>query len=123
QGRGVHHEIHGQRRLVDAQHRQGFRIRGVGNGAADADFIDTVDHHDVAGFALVHQYALQTLELQHLVDTALDRSSVRTEFHHDVLRGANAAAIDTAHADLADVRVVVQRDDLHLQGTFGVVLT
>ena len=47
--RGVDLEIHGERRLVDLEQRQRFGMLGVGERDADADFLDAVDEHDVAG--------------------------------------------------------------------------
>src|SRR3546814_16022459 len=44
----VHHEVHGQRRLVDAKHGQSFRIGRLNDRAAYADFLDAVNQNDVA---------------------------------------------------------------------------
>ncbi len=55
QRRGVDLEIHGQRRLVDFQHRQRFRALGIGQRDADADLINAVDQHDVAGLGFGDQ--------------------------------------------------------------------
>ena len=62
QRRSVDHKVHGQGRLVHAQHRQAFRIVFVGNGYADTDVFDTGNNHDVAGFGFFQRYAFQALE-------------------------------------------------------------
>ncbi len=123
QRRGVDAEVHGQRRLVHLQHRQ--RVLGVRrtHGATDAQLFDTVDQHDVAGFGFLHDLALQAAELQHLVDAALDRRAVRAELDHHVLQRTHAAARDAAHADLADVARVVERNDLQLERAVRIVVT
>ena len=59
--RGVDLEIHGERRLVDFEQRQRFGMLGVGDGDADADFVDAVDQHDVAGLRFVGDDALEAL--------------------------------------------------------------
>ena len=66
--RGVDLEIHGQRRLVDFQQRQRFGMLGIGDGDADADFLDAVDEHDVAGQRFIGHHALEALEYLHLID-------------------------------------------------------
>ncbi len=70
------------------------RVRGVrcADGRTDADFFDTVDQDDVAGDGFVDQHALEALEVQHLVDAALDRGRTRTVQDDDVLAGLDAAA-------------------------------
>ncbi|MNS88971.1 hypothetical protein D3C72_1229650 [compost metagenome] len=123
QRRRVHHEVHGQRRLVDAQHRQRFLRKHVGHGAANAQLFDAVDQHDVAGFGFFHHDTFQAMELLDLVDAALAALAVGTELVSHFHAGAHAATVDAAHADLADVAVVVQRDDLHLQRAVGVIFT
>src|SRR5690606_36098656 len=122
QRRGVHHEVHGERGFVNAQHRQRFGLGRIHDGAADAQIFNAVDQHDVAGLRLVHQFALQALELHHLVHAALEGLALRAELHEHILRCAQTAAVNAAHADLANVAVVVQRDDLHLQGGIGIIL-
>nr|GEU28058.1 hypothetical protein [Tanacetum cinerariifolium] len=123
QRRVVDHEVHGQGRLVDGQHRQRFRGVRCAHGRTDADFFDTVDQHDVAGNSVVHQHALEALEVQHLVDAALDRGSAWAVQDDDVLAGFHAAAVDTADTDFTHVRRVVERGDLHLQRTVRIVVT
>src|SRR5471032_2770421 len=123
QWRVVDHEVHGQGRLVDGQHRQRFRGVQCAQGRTDTDFVDTVDQNDVAGDGFVDDHAFQALEVQHLVDAALDRGRIRTVQDDEVLARFDTAARDTANADLADVGRVVQRGDLHLQRTVRIVVT
>jgi hypothetical protein len=66
--RSVHLERHVERRLVDLQQRQRFRMLRVGERHADADLLDAVDEHDVARLRLFREHTLQALEHQHLVD-------------------------------------------------------
>src|SRR3546814_7160676 len=66
--------------------------------------------------------ALQPLEFQHLIDATLDGLPIGAELQHHVLRCTQTAAIDPAHADLAHVSAVVQRNNLNLQRTVGIVL-
>ena len=94
----------------------------VGDGRTDVQVFDAVDQHDVAGFGLVHHDALQAAEFHHLVDAAALDLAIGPEAERDVHVAAHAAAVDAAHADLADVAVVVQRDDLHLQRPVGIVI-
>ena len=123
QWRVVDHEVHGQGWLVDGQHRQRFRGIDCAQGRTDADFVDTVDQADVAGNGFVHQHALQALEVQHLVDAAFDRRGAWTVDDQHVLADLDGTAVDAANADLADVRRVVERGDLHLQRAFRIVIT
>src|SRR5690606_41723668 len=106
--------------LVDAQHGQRLGLGRIHHGAADADLFDAVDQHDVAGLGLVHQFALQALELQHLVDPALAGRAVGTALVRHFHAGTHAAAIDAADAYRGHVAVIVQRHDLPLQRGVGI---
>src|SRR5690606_26211928 len=123
QRRGVHHEIHGQGRLVNAQQRQRFLVSRIGYRATNAQLFNTVDQHDVAGFGFIYRHTLQTLELQNLVDAALDSFAIRTKFHDHVLGRAHATTVHTAYTDLAHVGAVVQGTDLQLQRCVDVIFT
>ena len=91
----------GQRRLVDLQHRQRLRVARVGHGHADADVLDAVDQHDVAGPASV-------------ACTRSRPSKVSTWLMRPLTRGrpglpsparpcpGDGAGVDAAHADAAD---------------------
>ena len=70
--RGVDQEVHGERRLVHFERRQGVGMLGVAQRVADADLVDAVDQHDVAGFGLFDGLALQAFELQDLVHLGFD---------------------------------------------------
>ncbi|KCB28214.1 hypothetical protein L543_2719 [Bordetella hinzii L60] len=122
QRRSVDHEVHGQGGLVDAQHGQRLGRGRIGHRRADVQVLDAVDQDDVAGFGFFHDLALQATELQHLVDAAALDLALGAKAEGDVHAGTHAAAVDAAHADLADVAVVVQRDDLHLQRAVGIVV-
>ena len=112
---GVDAKIHGQRWLVHFQHRQRHRVGRVGDGHADADVGQAVDQHDLAGAGFSGLHALQSLEGQHLVDTAFDSFTVLA-FHHDhVHHGLDGALADTANADATDKGREVERRNLQLQ--------
>jgi hypothetical protein len=69
---GVHAEVHGQCWLINLEHWQRCWVDRVSHRHADVQVSNTVDQHDVAraGFGSLH--AVQTLELQHLVDATFD---------------------------------------------------
>ena len=99
---GVDAKVHGQGRLVDFEHWQRCGRDRVGDRHADTDVANTVDQHNLAGASLRGLHALQTLECQHLVDTAFDRLAVQA-FHHDhVHHGFDGALADAANADAAN---------------------
>ena len=114
QRRSIDHKVHGQGRLVHAQHRQAFRIVFVGNGYADTDVFDTGNNHDIAGFSFFQRYAFQALEAQQLVDAAL--GNLFFMIHHgNNLAGFDAAVQDAADTEAAGIVVVVQLGNLELQ--------
>ncbi|MNS15201.1 hypothetical protein D3C72_468330 [compost metagenome] len=121
QWRAVNHEVHGQRWLIDFQHRQAIRCIHCTDGGADADFFDTVDQDDVACQCFVNQYAIQAFECQDLVDTCLGWLVFRAVHPDDVLTAFDTAGQDTANADLADVGRVFQRCDLQLQWCIRII--
>ncbi len=60
--RGIHQEVHGERRLVHAQKRQRIRMLEVAQGGTDADLVDAVQEDDVARFGLLDLHAREALE-------------------------------------------------------------
>src|SRR6266571_1733733 len=119
--RGVDEEIHRQRRLVHLERRQRLRMLQVAERHADADFLDAVDEHDVAGLGFIHRGAFQPFELEYLVDACLDRLGAVLQHQH-VLERVKAPAADAADADLADIARIIERADLQLQRTLGVLV-
>ena len=114
QRRAIHHEVHGQRRLVhrDRLHRLGrFRIT---DGDTDIDLLDAGHQHDVAGAGRFGLRAVETLEGEHLADLGLAAVLVAVIDDHFLVR-LDAAALDAADAQLTDVGRVVERTDLQLQ--------
>ena len=79
----------------------------VADRRADADLVDTVDEHDVAGLGLLDGLPLQPFELQDLVDFRLQGGGVFSVQHQHFLHRLEAPAADAADADLADVARVV----------------
>ena len=114
QRRSIDHKVHGQCRLVHAQHRQAFGVVFVGNGYADTDVFDTGNNHDVAGFSFFQRYAFQALEAQQLIDSALGDLFFMIHDGND-LAGFDAAVQDAADTEAAGVVVVVQLGNLQLQ--------
>ena len=53
--RGVHLEVHDQRRLVDGDRRQRIGVVDVADRVADVHVLDAGDGNDVAGDGLVHR--------------------------------------------------------------------
>ena len=119
--RGVHLEVHGERRLVDLQARQAFGLVGVRDGRADREIVDAGDEHDVARDRLGLRHALEALEPEHLVDLRLTGELV-AEHDRDFVARVQPAPPDLADADAADVARVVERVDAELQGPIDVVL-
>ena len=117
--RVVDAEVHGQRGLVDLQHRQRQWLFDAGQRHADADAFDAVDQHDVARAGFGRLLALESLELQHLVDACLDRRGLGAGIHGHVLHRLQRALVDAPDADPADVRRIVERADLQLQRRVG----
>ena len=121
QRRGVHLEVHGQRRLVDRDGLEAFGGDRVADGDADVHIRQAGDGHDVAGAGAVDRVALKAGEGQHLGDLA--RALVLIAVAHDnLLADLDRAAADAADADATDVRVVVQLRDLQLQRAVGIGL-
>ena len=115
QRRGVHAEVHGQRRLVHLEHGQRRRVERVGDGHANADVRQAIDQHDFTRTSFQRLHALQALERQHLVDAALDRAAIRAFHHHDIHRGTDGAGADAAHANATDKGREIKCRDLQLQ--------
>ena len=114
QRRGIHHQIHRQRRLVHLGHRQGFRFIHVSQRHTDADFINAVDQHDVARQRFIQQHAFDAAKPQHLVDARALRRFIAIQHHH-ILARLDAAATHAPNADAADEAGIIQRGYLQLQ--------
>ena len=119
--RGVHLEIHDQRRLVHGDRRQRIRLVDVANRIADVHVLDAGHRDDVAGDGGIHRLTREALEREHLLD--LGGAVVFAAVPQlDRLAGLDRAAADAADADASDVRVVVERRDLELQRRVGLAL-
>src|SRR5690606_38830214 len=66
--RGVDHESHGERRLVDGDGREGDGMFGVGEGVADFDLLAADDGAQVPRFHMVHFNAAEALESPQTAD-------------------------------------------------------
>src|SRR4051812_17620675 len=96
--RGVHLEIHGERRLVHLDRRQADGVLGIAHREADVYIFDARDGDDVARERFVHRDALETVVRQHLRN--LSRATIFfTVAHDDVLADAHRALADTTDAD------------------------
>src|SRR5712691_8691991 len=120
--RGVDQEIHRQRRLVHLERGERLRMLQVAERHADADFLDAVDEHDVPGLGFVHGGPFQPFELENLIDARLHRLGAFAFQYEHVLERPKAPAADAADADLADIARVIERADLQLQRTFGILV-
>jgi hypothetical protein len=117
----VHLEGHADGGLVDAQHRQLLGRVGRAQGLGDAQALDPGDADDVAGVRDRHLGTFEAHETQHLQNPTLALVAIAVD-HRDGGVGLHRAALDAAHADDADVGVVVQARDAHLERTVGVDL-
>src|SRR6267142_4308561 len=61
-------------------------------------------------------------EAEHLVHSHLQGLGALAVKEHDVLQRPHAAAVDAADADFADIAGVIERADLQLQRTVGVLI-
>ena len=93
---------------------------GIGERDTDAERLDAVHEHDVAGLRFIGDDAVEALEHEHLVHFRGYGRSIAVQ-HDDLLAGTQAAAIDAPDADPADIARIIERADLQLQRTVGVV--
>jgi hypothetical protein len=117
--RGVDVEEHGYRWFINGQGWQRFHILRVADGVRDVQLAQTGNRDDVARFS---QFAVDTLQTQvsqhfaHFTVTgfafAIDDSNLLVRLHF--------TAFDAADTDNANVVVVVQLGDLHLQRTIKI---
>ena len=127
--RAVDHEGHVQRRLIDLEHRQRLGRAHVGQRAADRKLIDAGHQHNVAGHGFFKRHALNALETEDLIDLGILRRAVRelavgiglAVHHRHLLRRFDAAALNAADADAADIRGIIERRDLQLQRAVDVI--
>jgi hypothetical protein len=90
---GVDAEVHGQRRLVDLEHRQRRRVGGSVSVTPMPMSAMPLIQHDVARAGLGGLHALQALEGQHLVDAALVAGAVGPFHHQHVHHGRSVPAL------------------------------
>ena len=119
---GVHHELHFQRWFINLEQWQRFRVFRVGHGTAQYQIFDTGNLNDIASQTFGHFNLVQTLVTKYLANFGLDRLTFvrsrfffRSEHHHHVLAGLNAATNDLADANTTHVRRVIQCRNLQLQ--------
>ena len=112
--RSVDHEVHGQGRLFDIDLRKWIIDPFRSDRIADLDILDPADHDDVSALCLTYSRALETLVVVQVRDLAVFLFIiVVADGNHFVL--PDDAGVDSSHADPADVVVVGQCADLHLQ--------
>ena len=116
---GVHHKVHGQSRLVHAQHRHANGVFLVANGYADADFVNARNNHNIARLGFVQRHALQAFEAEQLVDAPC--GDLFIVVHHGNLHpGADFAVQNAPNAKATGVVVIIQLRNLQLQGGVGI---
>ena len=111
-------ENHGQRRFVDVDFRQSFRVLRVRNGFADLEVRDADDAGDFAhsGFIL-----FDTFQAFIGIDAAnLSFALAFAVSDDDSLVRIHLAADNTADSDFTDIIIVVQGRDHELQRAFSV---
>ena len=112
--RGVNAEEHGNGRLIDRQRRQRFNILRIADGVRDVQLAQTGDRDDIARFSDVALDTLQTQVGQNFTDFTITGFAFAIN-DSDLLVRLHFTALDAADADDANVVVVVQLGDLHLQ--------
>ncbi len=112
--RGVNAEEHGNGRLIDGQRRQRFNILRIADGVRDIQLAQTGDRDDIARFSDVALDTLQTQMGQNFTDFTITGFAFAIN-DSDLLVRLHFTALDAADADDANVVVVVQLGDLHLQ--------
>ena len=112
--RGVDVEHHAHGGLVHGQRRQGFHLVGVAQGVGDIQRVHAGDADDVAGAGFRHVHPVEAVVAHDLQDAAVTHLAFAVD---DLDRGVgfDFAALDAADADHAQVAVVVQRGNLHLE--------
>ena len=106
-------ERHGERRLVDADGWQCFRLLSVSDRVADADIAEARQGDDLTHLGFRHFDALHALIDEDLADLRADFLIAINE--HDILVRASRAAADAADSDAADEGICLERRDHHLQ--------
>ena len=117
----VHLERHADGGLVHGHDRQTFggidRADRIGNAQA----LDAGNRDDVAGFGFGHFAAFQAHEAEHLQHATLALLAFAVDDRHRHV-GAHLAAFDAADTDQADVGVVIELADAHLERTVRIDL-
>ena len=107
QWRIVHANLHGDRRRIDFDKRQGLAVLGVHERFADEDFLEAADAHDIAGRGLLDLNFLQALVRENRCDFRLFLP-VATVDANDLLAVCDFAADDASVGDTAEVVAVVE---------------
>src|SRR5690606_31886493 len=117
--RGVDVEEHGYRWFINRQGWQRFHVMRVADGVRDVQLAQTGDRDDITRCSQIAVDTLQTQVSQHLAHFtvtgfafAIDDSNLLVRLHF--------TAFDAADTDNANVVVVVQLGDLHLQRTIKI---
>src|SRR5216684_5461093 len=121
EGRGVDLEVHGERGLVDAEHRQRLGSERVGESDPDRGLLHPGHEHDVAYRRLVHRDSFQAAKTHDLADLGL-RGLATLVQHQDLLSGPEPSPGDAPDADAPHVARVIDVADLQLQRAVGVAL-
>ena len=117
--RGVDVEEHGYGWFINGQGWQRFDVLRIADGVGDVQFTQTGDSDDVARFSDVALDTLKTQVSQHFTDFTVTGFPFAID-DSDLLVRLHFTALDTTNADYANIVVVVELRDLHLQGAFQV---
>ena len=107
-------EGHANSRLVYRQRRHRFYFFWVTDCVGDIEFIDARDTNNLAGCRFVDIDTLETEVAFHLQNLAFALLTFDVDDNHLLVRASNASR-DSANTDDANVAVVIECRDLHLQ--------
>src|SRR6266567_528259 len=116
----VDDEIHGNGRLVDGNVGEGDRVFRAGQGLADTHLVETGYGDDVAGAPFGHIHLLQPFVAKKLGDPPLYDAAIALDMG-DGLAGGYLAVEHLAGGDPADIVVVIDIGDQHLERCIRVV--
>src|SRR5690625_7685567 len=95
----------------------------ITHGAANANVLQAIDQHNIAGLRFLNLLLLQPLELENLVDAPLDNFPFRAKTDGDLASWFYPAPVHPTNPDFAHITTVVNGDDLHPKRAIYIVFT
>ena len=117
--RGVNAEEHRNGRLINGECRQRFNVLRVANGVRNVQFAKARDRNDIASFRQIGFDTFQTEVAQHFTDFRVAGFAFAID-DSDLLVRLHFTALDAANADNANIAVVIELRNLHLERTVKV---